>query len=260
MTSPTVLNAHRQAEQLIDAREWSQAEALLTRLVSAHPADDQAWHLLGTAQYRRGAYQMAEESFRNRLALAAQNSVANYSLAITLEQNGKVSEAQALLQRALELNPGLEVARQHLDCLQDAGVTPGVIRGVARRVQLQRRTDVWIRDNVQQILWFRVERTDDPRLPSVLVKMVGTFIDGDLRDGDRVEVRGRPRPDQPLLANTAQNLDSGLPVLVRGEHQSTLMRITFAVFMIIVVAVMAYGTYRYATAPDGPPPGFPGTG
>lgn len=257
MTPSTALDPYRQAEKLIEGKAWFQAEALLTYLVSANPADQQAWHLLGTVQYRSGAYQMAEKSFRNRLALADENAIANYSLGITLAHLGKVGEAQSLLQRALELNPGLEVARQHLDRLRDSGVTPGVIRGVARRVKLQRRNDVWIRDNVQEILWFRVERTDDPRLPMVLVQMRGTFIDGDLREGDRVQVSGEPRPGEPLMVKSAENLDSGLPIVVRGEHQSALMRITFAVFMIIVIAVMAYSVYRYATAPDGPPPGFP---
>jgi tetratricopeptide (TPR) repeat protein len=238
---------HQRAQSLIDGAAWQQAEAELTRMTTANAADAQAWHLLGTLHYRRAAYPEAERAFRNRLALAPQNPIAHYSLAITLEKTGRLDEAKLLLRAALELDPGLAEARAHLERIEDLGVAPGVIRGVARKVSLQKRTDVWIRDAVLQILSFRIERTDDPQLPQVFVQMRGTFIDGQLEAGDRVEVRGTPRAGSPLVVSRVDNLDTGVPIEARGAYQPQLMRVVFIAFMAFVTALIAYLMYRAIT-------------
>ena len=138
------------------------------------------------------------------------------------------------------------------------GVVPGRVRGIARHVRLDVEDDQVVAWASTTTLSFRIERTDDPGLPMVQVQLRGSAISGDVVDGDEVEVDESYGKRGALVVDRVMNRSTGSLVVARGRRTRTLQHVVLAVFVVAIASFMAYVGYRMATAPDGPPSGFPG--
>jgi hypothetical protein len=123
-------------------------------------------------------------------------------------------------------------------------------------VQIRRENDTFIRDSSIHTLTFRVERTDDHRLPAIAVRMRGEAIYGEVLEGDRVEIRGDPGPSGVLVTSRIVNLETNS--LVEASSRSLWgKRAILIVFLLFVVAFIAYVGFRLITMEAGPPDWFP---
>jgi hypothetical protein len=138
------------------------------------------------------------------------------------------------------------------------GVVPGRVRGIAHHVNVDIDDDQWVAWASTTTLSFRIERTDDPQLPMVQVALRGSAISGDVVDGDEVEVDETYGPTGAIVVDRVVNHSTGAFVVARGRRTRTVQHVVLAVFILAIVGFMAYIGYRMATAPDGPPPQFPG--
>jgi lipopolysaccharide biosynthesis regulator YciM len=258
MTSAQASKKRERAEALISTGRANEAETILETLTSRDPLDDKAWHLLGNARYKQGKFQQAVTAYERRLALSPDSGIAHYSLALALRELGERDQAIALLNRALELSPDFPQARRHLAELRNSpSMRPGVIRGIARRVRLQREEDQWIARSTQQVLSFTVERTDDPRLPRVPVRMIGARIEGDIAEGDEVTFRVRRSASGVLVVSEVMNLETHAPVRVVGRQTRNVQRTILVVFLLLILGFFVFVGIQMANAPTGPPDWFP---
>ncbi len=93
--------------------DYSQAQALLTRIAETD-IDDITFHSrLGADLYRRGMYAESVAEFQKALALADYADLHN-SLAVALTAQKRYADAIAAFQRALVLNPNYTEARTNL--------------------------------------------------------------------------------------------------------------------------------------------------
>lgn len=76
----------------------------VTRLLRTDPENVFGNHVRGRIQYKRGEYEMAEDSFRRALATNRSVKILN-DLAWVLQERGKLSEARALAQEAVAQEP-----------------------------------------------------------------------------------------------------------------------------------------------------------
>lgn len=259
------------ASQLIEARDYGGAMAVLEPIVAANPRDAGAWQLLGTARYRNRDLQGAALAYEQRLKLVPKDSIAMYSLAIVLKDLGDETSAHDLLVRITTLDPTFAPARARLEEWGQPPIArpppppqpraapvqtdipppsaPGMVIGRARKVQIGSQPDpITIRGSL--MVWsFRIERVDEAgdALPEVLVTMRGSRIDGQLAEGDVVEA-GPWKPGEMIRAKKARNLTTNSMIVVRGLPQWVFV----AALVLMILAVALFGWWAYQKASGGP--------
>jgi Flp pilus assembly protein TadD len=105
-----------EATALMDQGNVAEAVMILERTTRDHPADDEAWYLLGWALNQRGTRSaergtpgdfavLAERALREHLRLSPQSPKGHAQLAVALLAQRRHIEAVEILQAALKLKP-----------------------------------------------------------------------------------------------------------------------------------------------------------
>jgi tetratricopeptide (TPR) repeat protein len=105
------------AQALRKAGEPRQGAALLTHYLRANPgstADPELWNCLGVAHDEAGDWPAGEQAFRSALAVAPDLDYLLNNLGYNLLEQGRTSEAVAILKDAVRRNPRSETARNNL--------------------------------------------------------------------------------------------------------------------------------------------------
>jgi protein O-GlcNAc transferase len=136
------------AEQLGAAGRWPDAQAEIDAAVQLAPHDAQVWAAGGAicawgGQADPALYRRAEAAYRQALAIAPNVAAWHTSLGLVLAGQGRLPEAIAALERAVDLDTTDGVAYLHLANLyQAAGRTAD-----AYRAWLQAERWGWKRDS-----------------------------------------------------------------------------------------------------------------
>lgn len=94
------------ANVLLDLREWSRAEALLTKLVRQEPRNSEFQRQLGRSLLGQGRIEPALVRFRQAVSLKRDNIDAWIDQAGALNEEYRTAEAEEALDKALAANPG----------------------------------------------------------------------------------------------------------------------------------------------------------
>ncbi len=94
-----------------------EARALAEEIVAAVPHNPDARYLRGTIRMAQDDLAGAEGDFRRALEISPQHTASMNDLAILLIERGEITEARKLLEKALETNPGDELALANLASL-----------------------------------------------------------------------------------------------------------------------------------------------
>ncbi len=105
------------ANALRKAAEPAQAAEILGRYLRANPAataDPELWNRLGVCYDEAGDWKSGEQAFRSGLGIAPHLDYLYNNLGYNLLEQGRTSEAVAILKQALQHNPRSETARNNL--------------------------------------------------------------------------------------------------------------------------------------------------
>jgi len=97
------------------AAQWRQALPFLESAINDSPNVKEYWNLRGVAHFKLQNYGTAAEDFEAALRLDKGSALDLANLGLCHKFLGHKSEAAHYLCNALELDPGLEFARAHLD-------------------------------------------------------------------------------------------------------------------------------------------------
>ena len=100
--------AHHRAGRLTDA------EAAYQRVISAHPDEPDALHLLGVIAYQTRDYDIAADLVGKAIAVRPGAAIFHNDLGLTLKALGNLEGAQAAYGKALALNPDYAEAHNNL--------------------------------------------------------------------------------------------------------------------------------------------------
>jgi ribosomal protein S12 methylthiotransferase accessory factor len=101
--------AHSQLE------EWSKTESLLERAIALSPDVKEYFNLRGVARFKAGNYTDAAVDFEAALALDSGSAMDLANLGLCHKFLGHADAAAEFLGKALEMDPGLDFARKHLN-------------------------------------------------------------------------------------------------------------------------------------------------
>lgn len=96
------------------AEDWEGARNWLLRALELEPDFKEAINLLGVGHYKAGEYRQAEELFNRVLQIDKGSAVDLANRGVCRKFQGKIPEARADLEAALELDPNLDFAARHL--------------------------------------------------------------------------------------------------------------------------------------------------
>lgn len=126
------------AVKLHGAGRHAEAERLYKEIIDAHPANADAWHLLGVVAYQRRDFAAAVERIRTALAISDANPAFHSNLGLALHAGGQLAEAIRSYQRAVELQPDYPDAQYNLgNALQQAGERDEAVACYRRAVALK---------------------------------------------------------------------------------------------------------------------------
>jgi hypothetical protein len=94
-----------------------------------------------------------------------------------------------------------------------------------------------------QVLTFRIVLGDGGLIP---VQLKGRAIEGDLTEGDQVEVWGKLRPGKVMKAKRVENLTTGIPVESKGVP--LWAKIVMTPFVIAILGFIAWCFYQVFVA------------
>ena len=147
------------------------ASAAFERVRKLRPRDGHATNAFGLVALQRGAPIRAEALFQGLLEVEERAETRN-NLGAALLAQGRIDEARANFERALEARPSLEIASLNLAvCLERAGETSAAAdsyrRYVASGGDLNTRNVRALRGRIQRLLHGRKtgERTNDVAQP-----------------------------------------------------------------------------------------------
>jgi tetratricopeptide (TPR) repeat protein len=103
---------------LNETGKLDEARAALEEAVKLDPKFAQAWYNLGLAYSAQNKSELALQSLVRAESLDARSPQIPYARATILARLGRVSEARAAAQRALELQPGFAEAKQLMQALE----------------------------------------------------------------------------------------------------------------------------------------------
>lgn len=101
--------AHSQMDQ------WDKAVPLLDRAIALSPEVKEYFNLRGVARFKAGGYADAAGDFEAALALDSGSVMDLANLGLCHKFLGHTQAAIGFLEKALEMDPGLDFARRHLD-------------------------------------------------------------------------------------------------------------------------------------------------
>jgi tetratricopeptide (TPR) repeat protein len=96
-----------QAADLVRHRRWQEADAVLARVLAAHPDEPDGLQLLGLVREHQGRLAEAEQLLRQSLSLRPKQPHVQVHLGRILAEAGKHREAIELLQAAVQAQPDL---------------------------------------------------------------------------------------------------------------------------------------------------------
>ncbi|MGW0390338.1 hypothetical protein ACWDYJ_05430 [Streptomyces sp. NPDC003042] len=126
----------------------------------------------------------------------------------------------------------------------------GQVRGLQTRAEQRGQSDY------ESVWTFRLERYDDAgrRVALVPVEMRGLTFEGALGEGDWVRAHGKMKSGTFRVARV-DNHTTGAVVRAKGISKPAL--IVAGIFILCIVAFMAWGFFQIITMETGPPPDWP---
>ncbi|WP_243360909.1 YcaO-like family protein [Fundidesulfovibrio terrae] len=94
--------------------QWDQVEALLGKAIDMSPEVKEYYNLRGVARFKAGRYADAAADFEAALALDSGSAMDLANLGLCHKFLGHADAAADFLGKALEMDPGLDFAREHL--------------------------------------------------------------------------------------------------------------------------------------------------
>ena len=109
---PKLLRAHTAMAkiQLLHDWDWAGAQAQINEALELDSGDSAALWWAGSLSWAMGQLDKAHELYQRSVALDPLNPHSYLALAVLLRRMGKLADAQILLRKALDLNPGEEGA------------------------------------------------------------------------------------------------------------------------------------------------------
>jgi len=161
----------------------------------------------GARRFKEQNFAAAENAFRRLLTVVPRTDAkvwgrAAYSLALALIAQGRVDEAKTALLEAIQVDPGLQRARDKLAELEQTHLrpsTPGGIVGLAIHVETGSEPDPWFGQQRNLYLKFRLHHALATGLPAApTIELRGQRIVGSIKNQDIVEIPGPWTPgDRP---------------------------------------------------------------
>lgn len=110
------------ADRFVIENRLDDALILYAKICRVDPTDIEAWVKLGEIQRRLGHYTDAESSGRRAIRLAPNQALAHHLLAVSLQSQGKLSEAITCYRKAIQLKPDYPSSHYLLgNALMEAG-------------------------------------------------------------------------------------------------------------------------------------------
>ncbi|HXJ56156.1 MAG TPA: tetratricopeptide repeat protein [Verrucomicrobiae bacterium] len=94
-----------QGSALLDQGRWAEAAAILSKVTTEYPEDEEAWYLLGWGLNQQGRSAEAEPALREHLRRSPQSPRGGSQLAVALLRLNRPAEAVVVLQSALQVKP-----------------------------------------------------------------------------------------------------------------------------------------------------------
>lgn len=110
----SIPDALQRAHDLLDARQWPEAEAACRSILEVAPDEFEAYLLLGVILYMSDRAQESEAACRQAVALRPQSDQARTNLAAALAAQERWPEAASAYRDALAINPSQSVAHFNL--------------------------------------------------------------------------------------------------------------------------------------------------
>jgi CheY-like chemotaxis protein len=111
--------AQRVGQSLLEAGDFSGAEAVLNKALDANPGNLHLFNDLGIAYRKQGKIKEAVANYKRALEFAPENVNLFYNLARAHYESGDKDEAARVLKQALHLKPEFKEAAQLLVMIQD---------------------------------------------------------------------------------------------------------------------------------------------
>lgn len=92
------------ADELIDAKEYDQAEKVLIGAVEIEPTNDKVYNKLGILYIEQENYSDAKEAFKTALRYEKNNDLTYNNLGLALFNQGRYNEAIEAYQKSIQLN------------------------------------------------------------------------------------------------------------------------------------------------------------
>jgi tetratricopeptide (TPR) repeat protein len=145
---PTEANFNK-ALQLMQVRDYAQAEPLLAGLTQRQPQLAGPWLNLGILYARTNRRPQAIQSLRQGLGLNPKSAVAQNQLGILLRESGELKAAEQAYQAALSVNPEYANAHLNLGVLYDVHLRQPSL-ALRHYEQYQRLAPA---DNARVVVW-----------------------------------------------------------------------------------------------------------
>ena len=116
---PTTRREFDTAIQLLRSQKYDEGINLLKKVIEASQNNSAPYINMAIAYEKMGKNELAEDSFKQALAINPDHPVANNEYALLLRKTGKYAEARKLYERVLKKYPDFMPARRNLGILCD---------------------------------------------------------------------------------------------------------------------------------------------
>jgi len=117
--SPEVEETYMQSIQLMQKKQWKQAETALVSFTEQHPQHAGPWLNLGIARMNLGENEAAKSAFRTAIDKNRDNPVAYNKLGILYRHSGRLDKALDMYKRALKVSPDYPDSHWNIGILYD---------------------------------------------------------------------------------------------------------------------------------------------
>ena len=119
LLSPEIESTYRQSIELMQKKQWKQAEAALASFTEQYPQHAGPWLNLGIARMNLGEDEAAESAFRTAIDKNRENPVAYNKLGILYRHSGQLDKALDMYERALKASPDYPDTHWNIGILYD---------------------------------------------------------------------------------------------------------------------------------------------